>query len=302
MKQELIDKINKLRKERKAVILAHNYQPSEVQDIADYRGDSLELSRIASRTDAEVVVFCGVLFMAETASILCPEKTVLMPEITAGCPMADMVTPEELLKLRKKYPRALVLAYVNTSAEIKALADICCTSANSVKIVASLPPEQEIIFVPDKYLADYTIQQTKRDNIIPWNGYCPSHVKILPEDIKRQKRLHPRAKVMAHPECPPAVIALSDVVCSTSGMLKFAKETDAQEIIVGTEVGMIYCLQKDNPDKKFYPASEKALCPTMKISTLEKVLWCLEDMQYEIKVPADIRLKAKKAVDRMLAS
>ncbi len=302
MKNELTDKINKLKKERKAVILVHNYQPGEVQDIADHRGDSLELSRIASRTDAQVVVFCGVSFMAETASILCPDKTVLMPEITAGCPMADMVTPAELLALKEKHPQAAVVAYVNTSAEIKALADVCCTSANSIKIVNSLPPDQEIIFVPDKYLADYTIRQTKRDNIIPWNGYCPSHVKILPEDIEKQKKLHPGAKAMAHPECPPAVLALCDAVCSTSGMLKFAKETDAREIIVGTEVGMIYRLQKDNPNKIFYPAAERALCPTMKISTLEKILWSLEDMKHEVRVSADIRARAKKAVDRMLAT
>lgn len=301
MNDALIKKIQELKKKRNAVILAHNYQIDEVQNIADFTGDSLGLSRNASQTDADVVVFCGVLFMAETASILCPNKTILMPEKTAGCPMADMVTAEQLLALKEKHPQAVVVSYVNSPADVKAISDVCCTSANSVKVVNSIPADKEIIFVPDKYLASYTIKVTKRENIIPWNGYCPSHLKILPEDIKRLKKEHPEAKAIVHPECLPGTIDEADAVGSTSGMLKFAKETDAKEIIVGTEPGMVYRLQQDIPDKKFYPATDKAICPNMKLTTLEKVLWSLEDMKHEIKVPPEIQAKAKKAVDMMLA-
>lgn len=297
--KKLRKKILELKKKRKAIILAHNYQAGEVQNIADYIGDSLGLSQRAGRTQAEVIIFCGVHFMAETASILCPEKKVLMPDINAGCPMVDMITPESLKALKKRHPDALVIGYVNTSASVKAEIDICCTSANAVKVVNSLKDEQEIIFVPDKYLANYVSAKTGR-KIIPWNGYCPTHVKILPEDIIKAKDTHPQAKVVLHPECTPEVIALADEVLSTDGMCRYAEQSNAKEIIVGTEIGLLYRLRRENPRKTFYPASELATCPNMRLTNLEKVLWSLEDMKHEVRVAEDIRVKAKRAVDRML--
>ena len=302
MKKKLTDleeKIQALKKKRNAVILVHNYQLPEVQDIADFRGDSLELSRIAAGTDAEVIVFCGVHFMAETASILCPDKKVLIPDVNSGCPMANMITVEALRKLKEKHPKAAVAGYVNTSAEVKAELDVCCTSTNAVAVINALKNEQEIIFVPDKYLADYVEKQTGR-RLIKWNGFCPTHIKILPQDIQREKKFHPKAKVMVHPECLSSVVAMADAVLSTSRMSKFAKETDAQEIIVGTEVGLIYRLKKDNPDKEFYPASEAAVCPNMKRTTQEKILWSLEELKTEVRVTEEIRRRARKAIDKML--
>jgi quinolinate synthase len=292
-------KIEELKKKRNAVILAHNYQLPEVQDVADYRGDSLELSRIAAKTDAKVIVFCGVHFMAETASILCPEKKVIMPDINAGCPMANMITALDLKRLKKEHPKAVVVGYVNTSAEVKAELDVCCTSTNAIAVVNALKDREEIIFVPDKYLADFVSKRTNR-KLISWNGFCPTHVKILPEDIKREKRFHPQAKVIVHPECLPIVVALADAALSTSQMAKFAKETEAKEIIVGTEVGLIYRLKKDNPTKEFYPASEAAICPNMKRATQEKILWALEELKEEVRVSDEIRSRAKNAIDRML--
>jgi quinolinate synthase len=294
----LVNRIRELKDQKNAIIVAHNYQIGEVQDIADYVGDSLGLSQNAARSDAEVIVFCGVHFMAETASILCPDKTVLMPEVRAGCPMANMITAEALRALKDKHPEATVVCYVNTSAEVKAESDMCCTSSNAVKVVESIR-EPEVIFVPDKYLAHYVSTKTEK-KIIPWNGFCPTHVKILPEHILKQKKLHPEAEVIVHPECTPPVIALADEVFSTGGMCRYAQESKANEIIVGTEVGILHKLRKENPDKTFYPASESAICPNMKLTTLEKVLWSLQDMKHEIKVPQDIRLRAKKAVDKML--
>ncbi len=297
---DLISKIQKLKKERQAIILAHNYQLPEVQDIADHCGDSLELSRIAASTESKVVVFCGVHFMAETASILCPDKTILMPDLNAGCPMANMITAEDLRELKARHPKAAVVGYVNTSADVKAELDICCTSTNAVEVVNSLKNYEEIIFVPDKYLADFVSKRTGR-RLISWDGYCPTHVKIMPEDIIRQIRLHPKAKVLVHPECIPEVISLADEALSTGKMCKYAKESSAKEFIIATEVGIIHRLQRDNPGRKFYPASELAVCPNMKRTTLEKVLWSLEEMKEEVRVPEEIRLKAKKAIDRMLA-
>jgi quinolinate synthase len=303
MKRVLVDKvverIKELKKKRNAVILAHNYQLPEVQDVADFRGDSLELSRIAAKTDARTIVFCGVHFMAETASILSPDKLVIVPDIHAGCPMANMINAEQLKKLKKEHPKAVVVGYVNTSAEVKAELDYCCTSTNAVAVVNALKKEKEIIFVPDKYLADYVSKITGR-KLISWNGYCPTHVKILPEDIIRERKFHPFAKVMVHPECLPQVVAMADKVLSTSGMGKFARETETKELIVGTEVGLIYRLKQDNPDKEFYAASEAAICPNMKRTTQEKLLWALEELREEVKVPDAVRLKAKKALDRML--
>jgi quinolinate synthase len=294
----LIDQINRLKKRNNAIILAHNYQVDEVQNLADYVGDSLGLSQKAAKSDADIIVFCGVQFMAETASILCPDKMVLMPEITAGCPMANMITVERLRILKSKHPKAIVVCYVNTTAEIKAESDICCTSSNAVKVVESIK-EPEIIFIPDQYLAHYVSTKTEK-KIIPWIGFCPTHIKILPEHILKQKKLYPKAKVIVHPECTPPVIALADKVMSTGGMIRYAKESNTREIIVATEVGILYRLRKENLTKKFYPASESAICPNMKKTTQEKILWSLEDLKHVIKVPANIRLKAKKALDKML--
>jgi len=295
----LEERINKLKKKHQAIILAHNYQLPEVQDVADFRGDSLELSRIAAKTDAKVIVFCGVHFMAQTASILCANKKVIVPDIQATCPMANMITAQELRRLKKKHPLAAVVGYVNTSAEVKAELDFCCTSTNAVAVVNALSESKEIIFVPDKYLADFVSRQTKR-KLISWHGFCPTHVKILPEDIKREKKFHPRAKVIVHPECLPAVVAMADAVLSTSQMGRFSKETDAKEGIVGTEVRLIYRLKKDNPTKEFYPASEAAICPNMKRTTQEKILWALEGLKEEVRVPEAIRQRARRAIDRML--
>ena len=295
---ELVEKILNLKKKRNAVILVHNYQLGEIQDIADFMGDSLGLSQNAAKTDAEVIVFCGVHFMAETASILCPDKVVLLPDINAGCPMADMITAEELRKKKGEFPNATVVCYVNSSAEVKAESDVCCTSANAVEVVESVDA-QEILFIPDQYLGHYASTKTDK-KIILWPGFCPTHVRILPEHITQMRKEYPQAKVVVHPECRPDVIALADKVLSTGGMRRFARQTDAREIIVGTEIGILHRLRKENPGKKFIPATEQAVCPQMKLITLEKVLWSLEEMAPEVKVPEEIRLRAKSAVDKML--
>ena len=295
---ELREKILRLKRQRKAVILAHNYQLGEVQDIADFVGDSLELSQNAAKTDAEVIVFCGVHFMAETASILCPDKIVLLPDINAGCPLSDMVTAQSLRERKRELSEAGVVCYINSSAEVKAESDVCCTSANGVKVVESLDNNQ-ILFVPDQYLGLYISTKTNKKMHL-WPGLCPVHVRIQPQDITRLKQDYPQAKVVIHPECKPEVIALANEVLSTSGMCKFAQRTEAKEIIVGTEIGILHRLKKENPGKRFIPASEQAVCPTMKLITLESILWALEEMTYEVKVPEEIRLRAKAAVDRML--
>lgn len=297
--KKLVTQIRELKKKRNAIILAHNYQLPEVQDIADFRGDSLELSRIAAETDAKVIVFCGVYFMAETASILSPDKLVIMPDVSAGCPMANMMNADDLRKLKQAHPNAVAVGYVNTSAAVKAELDYCCTSTNAVAIVNALKNEKEIIFVPDKYLADYVSKKSGR-KLISWHGFCPTHVKILPEDLKREKKFHPQAKVMVHPECLASVVVLADTVLSTSQMAKYAKEDLAKEFIVGTESGLIYRLKQDNPDKEFYLASERAVCPNMKRTTQEKVLWALEELKDEVRVSEEIRTKARLAIERML--
>ncbi len=298
--KELVRKIKELKKKRNAIILAHNYQLPEVQDIADFRGDSLELSRIAAKTEASVIVFCGVYFMAETASILSPDKKVIMPDTSAGCPMANMMNADDLRKLKKEHPQAAVVGYVNTSAQVKAELDYCCTSTNAVAVVNALKDKKEIIFIPDKYLTDYVSKKSGR-KLISWHGFCPTHVKILPEHVKREKKFHPKDKIMVHPECLSSVVALADAVLSTSQMSKYARENPAKEFIVGTESGLIYRLKQDNPDKEFYPASERAVCPNMKRTTQEKVLWALEELKEEVRVPEEIRKKARLAIDRMLA-
>jgi len=294
------DKINRLRQECRAVILAHNYQLGEVQDIADFVGDSLDLSQKAAATDAAVIVFCGVHFMAETAAILCPDRTVLLPDPDASCPMANMITAERIRERKKELPDRPVVCYINSSAEVKAESDICCTSANGVKVVESIDAP-EIIFVPDQYLGHYISTKVKNKRFILWPGFCPTHLRIQPEDIHRLKVKYPLAKAIVHPECHPAVITLADEVLSTSGMLRYAAETDAREIIVGTEVGLIHRLKKENPTKTFIHATEQAVCPNMKKITLEKVLWSLESMAPRITVPEQVSLKARQAVDKMLA-
>jgi len=298
--ENIIQKIQKLKRKRQAVILAHNYQRPEVQDIADSVGDSLGLSIQAASTDAKVIVFCGVHFMAETAKIFSPEKTVLLPDPDAGCPMADMITGEQLRELKARHPGAKVLCYVNTSAEVKAECDLCCTSANAVTMVReALKGAKEIIFAPDQYLAAYVAEQTGR-SFITWHGFCPTHAKILPEDVEREKALHPNAVFIAHPECRPAVTHLADKVASTEGMCRYVQETPATEIIVGTEVGIIHRMKKENPEKVFYPVSELAVCPNMKRTTLEKVLWSLEDNVHEVNPPAEIARRAYASIERML--
>lgn len=297
---ELIKEINRLKKERNAVILAHNYQLPEVQDIADYVGDSLGLSIEASKTDARVIVFCGVYFMAETAKILSPDKTVLIPDKNAGCPMADMITAEELRELKARHPQAKVLCYVNTTAAVKAECDVCCTSGNAEKIVReAFRGDDEIIFVPDQYLAGYIAKRAGREFIL-WKGFCPSHVKILPEDIARERKRHPDAEVLVHPECPDGITSIADRVLSTEGMCRYVQESKSREFIIGTEIGILHRLRKENPGKVFYPASERATCPNMKLTTLEKVLWSLEEMGFEVTVPADIMQKAKTCLQRMI--
>jgi len=297
--EKLVNDILRLKKERKAIILAHNYQIGEVQDIAKFVGDSLGLSQQAAKTDAEVIVFCGVHFMAETAKILSPDKTVLMPDLNAGCAMANMITLRQLKEMKKKHPEAVVVSYINTTAEIKAETDYCCTSANAVKVVQAIPKEKEILFIPDKYLGDYTSKQANRKMIL-WEGYCPTHRRILAEDILKKKALYPKAEVLVHPECTPDVIAMADKVLSTSGICKYARESNSEEFIIGTEIGILHRLQKENPNKKFYPASILSDCPTMKLNNLEKILWSLEDMIYKVEVSSDIAQRAKKSIDRML--
>jgi quinolinate synthase len=298
--QDVIEKINTLKKKKNAIILAHNYQPGEIQDIADFTGDSLDLSRRAAAASADVIVFCGVLFMAETAAILSPKKTVLLPDKTAGCPMADMITAKQLSELKKKYPDSVVVCYVNSPAEVKAISDYCCTSSNAVDIVNSIEPRKKIIFVPDKNLGQVVSEKTAR-NLVLWPGYCPTHVFATAEDIKKVQTAHPDAVTLAHPECPKPVRDCADELLSTGQMLKYANKSDKKEFIIATEIGIIHTLKKQNPTKMFYPASEKFICPNMKKITLEKVLFSLEDNKFIIKVPLDIARKAKKSLDRMVA-
>lgn len=298
---DIREKIQKLKIKRNAVILAHNYQLPQIQEIADYRGDSLGLSVEASRTDADMIVFCGVYFMAETAKILSPQKTVVIPDRQAGCPMADMITPDQLRELKKQHPSAKALCYVNSSAEIKAECDVCCTSGNALEVARGAFNEgDEIIFVPDQYLARYTASRIKR-NFIFWKGYCPTHARILPEHIQQKKREYPGALVLVHPECTPLVTALADEVLSTGGMSKYVRASQHNEFIIGTEEGMVYRLSQDNPGKKFYPANDISVCPNMKKITLDKVLYALENVYEEITLPEDIIARAQKSIQKMVA-
>ncbi len=318
----LQEKILRLKEEKNAIILAHNYQREEVQDIADFIGDSLELSRTAASIECDVIVFCGVNFMAESASILSPERIVLLPEIEACCPMADMITVSgarnlktqfpgykftdgytysvyfTLRDMKKLHPGVPVVTYVNTTADVKAESDICCTSANGVKIVESLDTNK-VICVPDRNLARWIAKNTKKE-VIAWDGFCHVHDRVTTEDVIKAKQEHPKAVVVAHPECRIDVLEMSDHVTSTSGMLRFAKSSDAKEFIIGTETGLLYKLRKENPEKSFYPLRKDMVCPNMKKTTLNSVLRAFETMTNEIKVPEEIRIPAKKALDRML--
>ena len=279
-------------------MLAHNYQPPEIQDIADLCGDSLELSRKAAATDAEVILFCGVHFMAETASILSPQKTVLLPRHDAGCLMADMITAEGLAAKLESLPPMPVVTYVNSTADVKALSTICCTSANVVQVANSLD-ENEILMTPDRNLAMYAASQTDK-KIHVWDGYCPTHERLTPQDVQAARAAHPQAVFMAHPECRPEILKMADVIASTSGMIRHAAESDEKAFIVGTESGLLHPLKKANPDKQFYFASEKMICKNMKKITLEDIVHSLENMAGEVKVPEDIRIPALQAVERML--
>lgn len=297
---ELLDQITRFKKEREAVILAHNYQPPEIQDLADYTGDSLELSMIAAKTPAKVIVFCGVRFMGETAAILSPEKTVLLPVWEAGCTLADYGTAEQIRVMKQKHPQAVVVTYVNSSAEVKAETDICCTSANAVEIVQSIDRNRPIIFAPDYNLGHYAAKMAKRELIL-WDGCCPTHALLSTFAIERARKKWPQAQVLMHPECRPEVLELADFVGSTSGMLRYAKKQPAgTSFIVGTEVGLLHRLQKENPDKTFYPASDYLICPMMKMTTLKNIKDSLENMQYVVKVPRAVADQARAAVNAML--
>lgn len=296
---EIKHEIKTLLGERNGILLAHNYMRDEVQEIADITGDSLGLSIEAAKTDASVIVFCGVHFMAESASILAPDKTVLLPRLDAGCPMADMVTVPELQELKARHPGVPVVTYVNSSAAIKAISDICCTSANAVKVVKSLP-EAEIIFVPDRNLGRYVARFTDK-TFHYWDGYCPTHERLKPDAVIRLKQEFPDALFICHPECNPEVEALADHVCSTTGMYDYCRKNPARRFIIGTEAGILYRLKKENPDKEFILASPALVCPNMKLTSLEDILESLRTMAPVVKVPEEIRIPAKQALDRMLA-
>ena len=296
---EIISEIRRLAAERDALILAHNYQRDEIQELADITGDSLGLSMEAARTDHQVIVFCGVHFMAESAAILAPEKQVLLPRLDAGCPMADMVTPEGLIEFKARYPGVPVVTYVNSTAAVKAESDICCTSANAVKVVESLP-DPEVILVPDRNLGRYIADQVEKTCYF-WEGYCPTHDRFTAADVERAFQDHPDALFMAHPECPPEVLEKAHHICSTSGMYAFARENPAKQFIVGTEAGILYRLRKENPDKEFFLPTSRLICPNMKLTSLEDVLAALQNLGPRITVPEPTRSKAKVALDRMLA-
>lgn len=322
MVENLIEEILRLKSERRALILSHNYQRPEVQDIADFVGDSLELSRTASGIECDVIVFCGVHFMAESASILSPDKIVLLPELEATCPMAAMITVGEprkvwktfpgyeiqptfvfphdftLMDIKAQYPGVPVVAYVNTTADVKAESDICCTSANVVKVIDSLP-EERVICIPDRNLSAWAQKNTGK-KIISWDGFCHVHDRVTKEDVYKARKEYPDALLMAHPECRLEVLEIADHVTSTSGMLRFAKSSEAKKFIVGTETGIIHRLKKENPEKEFYPLRKDMVCPNMKKTTLKSVLHSLKEMRHIIKVEEDIRVRAKEALDRML--
>ncbi len=297
---DLVQEINDLRRRHKAIILSHYYQRPEIQDIADFVGDSLELSRQAAGTNAEVIVFCGVHFMAESAAILSPEKVVVLPDLRATCPMADMVDAAFLRNRKTELDEPVVVSYVNTTADVKAESDICCTSANAVRVIQSIPRDRQILFVPDRNLGLYAAKQTGRELVL-WPGFCCVHDELEPGDVFKARRKHPEALVLVHPECRPEVIELADKVAGTSGMLRFVQESDAREFIVGTEEGLIYQMSKKCPGKKFYLLSNDLICNAMKLTTLTKVRDALKNLEPKVTVPERVRQRALRALERMLA-
>ena len=296
--RELRERLLELKKERNAIILAHYYQRDEIQEVADFRGDSLLLAQKAAQTDADVIVFCGVHFMGESAKILAPSKTVIIPDERAGCPMADMVNVDGLRALKRQHPNAKVVTYINSSAEIKAETDIVCTSANAVKIVNSVEGD-EVIWVPDKNLGDWVSKQTDKKMII-WEGYCNTHDMLTVKDVEEMRILHPNAQFVVHPECRPEVVKLADFIGSTTAIIKYCRESDCQEFIVGTEDGTGYQLRKDSPNKQFHFATKYLVCPNMKVNNLKKLVRCLENMEPEIYVPPHIADQARISLERML--
>lgn len=300
MLSDLTKRIDSLKQQRNAIILAHNYQLPEIQDIADYTGDSLELARVSQRIDQETILFCGVYFMAEITKILNPDKTVLMPDLHAGCPMANMITPQQLGIEKQNHPQAAVMCYVNSNADVKALSDICCTSANGVEVARSLSAS-EIIFIPDQYLGSYVANQLPGKKFHLWPGYCPTHMVFSKERLTALKAEYSGAKIIAHPECRLDVQEIADRICSTSQMIHYAKETNARQFIICTELGMLHRLKKENPDKEFIPGSPNAICPNMKLTTQEKILWALENIEFKIEVDEETRQKALGSIERMLS-
>lgn len=297
---EKIAEIRRLAKARNAVILAHNYQRAEVQDAADITGDSLELARRATEVEADVIVFCGVYFMAETAAILNPAKTVLIPDPTAGCPMADMITGAQLRELKARHPGAKAVCYVNSTAEVKAACDICVTSGNAERVMKTFGPDEEIIFVPDQHLGAHIMGLLGRKYVL-WPGYCPTHAALTVKMIEAARAAHPGAPVLVHPECAADIRAAADERLSTGGMCRYARESSASEILVGTEVGILHRLRQENPDKRFYPVNERLVCPNMKKTTLDNLLESLREMKTRVTVPAETAAQAKRAIDAMLA-
>jgi len=297
------EEIAALKKERNAIILAHNYQIGEIQDVADFTGDSLRLAQEAKKTTADVILFAGVHFMAETASILCPDKKVLVPDLQAGCSLADMIRPEDIRQWKQAHPEGVVVCYINTSAAVKAECDYCCTSSNAERVVASIPEDKEVLFVPDFFLGTYVKQQTGREKMELWRGYCPTHMLIQSSEIEKIRTEHPAAEFLMHPECGCLTksMHLADRIMSTEGMVRYVKESPAQEFIVATETGILHRMRKDNPEKLFIPASSQAVCSYMKMNTMEKIVHSLENMQYEVKVPEELAQRAHRCIERMLA-
>jgi quinolinate synthase len=299
--ERLEEKIAELRRQRRAVVFAHNYQRPEIQDTADLVGDSLELARKATETEAEVIVLCGVHFMAETAAILNPGKTVVIPDRNAGCPMACMVSPRGLAEVREEHPHAVVVSYVNTTAEVKAMSDLCCTSANAAAVVGSVPEGREIVFTPDRNLGHYVTRTTGREMTL-WEGYCPTHVRILPEFVEDARAAHPGAELCVHPECSPAVVDMADFTGSTSQIIRHCAESGRRSFIIGTEIGILHTLRKRAPGKEFFPATPIADCADMKLITMEKLFWALRDLEDRVVVPEDVAAKARGALERMVSA
>jgi quinolinate synthase len=298
--KNLVDNIKKLKKEKNAIILGHCYQNIEIDEVADFVGDSLQLSRLAAKTDADIIVFCGVYFMAETAKILSPLKKVLVPNLDAGCRMSDMIDLQQMREFKAIHPNIPVVCYVNSSAEVKSEADICCTSANAVKVIKALNVKK-VLFAPDKYLGTYVGSQNPETEIITYPGYCPTHLSILVEDIEKAKAQHKNAKILVHPECHQAITAFADYIGSTTGIMKFAKESDEQEFIIVTEKGVVDRLKRDCPEKNFYLVCNKAVCPNMKMNTLDDVLHVLETEENEVFVNSEVAKKARLSIEKMIA-